>query len=66
MTLAEIVEQLRRVEDTTSDGQWMRTDAMDELFRCGLVWRTGPDNEYLALTRRGKDLLEIVRKAEGK
>ena len=64
MTIADLVEQVRRVANTdSSDGQWignMRDDAMAELARLGLTWRTGPGNEYLRLTARGEDLLALA------
>lgn len=68
MELSEIIGRLKQIDETeSSDGEWignLPTDVMDELFKCGLVWRTGTDNEYLQLTQRGDELLELARKAE--
>jgi hypothetical protein len=67
-SLSELVAQLKRIDDAeSSDGQWIgnvRDDVMTELHRMRLTYRTGPDNEYLKLTQRGEDLVDLAEQAK--
>jgi hypothetical protein len=59
ITIDDMMRRLGRIEADPANG-WIGnvSDALtEELHRCDLVWR---DGEYLRLSDRGEELLELI------